>query len=111
MALGQAALGLGYGIFIAPNNNAVLGSAPRSKSGVAGAIMALVRNLGMVSGIAVSSAVYEAFRDKALARGLGEVASFTAGFDAALTFAAGLALAGVLLAGLRAAPGGSPPAD
>jgi len=104
MALGQAALGLGYGIFIAPNNNAVLGSAPRSKSGVAGAIMALVRNLGMVSGIAVSSAVYEAFHDRAIARGLSEIASFTAGFDAAVTFAAVLALGGVLLAGLRAVP-------
>ena len=100
-ALGQAVLGLGFGIFLAPNNNAVMGSAPRAKSGVAGAIMSLVRNLGMVCGIAVSTAMYEAFRNRAAARGLGELASFNAGFDAALFFAACLALAGVGLAGVR----------
>ncbi|WP_243359944.1 DHA2 family efflux MFS transporter permease subunit [Fundidesulfovibrio terrae] len=102
--LNQAVLGLGFGIFLSPNNNAVLGSAPRAKSGVAGALMALVRNLGMTSGIAVSTAVYEAFRNKALAAGAGEIASFNAGFDAALTCAAALALAGVALALARILP-------
>jgi len=99
--LNQAMLGLGFGIFLSPNNSAVLGSAPRAKSGVAGALMALVRNLGMTAGIAVSTAVYEAFRNKAQASGLGDAASFTVGFDAALTFAACLALAGVALSFAR----------
>jgi len=92
MALGQAVLGLGFGIFVSPNNNAVLGSAPRAKSGVAGAVMALVRTLGMASGIAVSTAVYEAWHNRAVAAGLNDLAAFIAGFDASLVCAAGLAL-------------------
>lgn len=106
-ALGQAVLGIGFGVFLSPNNNAVLGSAPRSKSGVAGALMALVRNLGMVSGIAVSTAVYEAFRNRAASAGLPEAEAFRAGFDAALVFAACLGLAGVALALVRVLPGSS----
>jgi len=100
-AAGQALLGMGFGLFLSPNNNAVLGSAPRSKSGVAGAVMALVRNLGMVSGIAVATAVYEAWRNKALAAGTPELEAFRAGFDAALLAATGLALAGVAVSAVR----------
>lgn len=100
-AAGQAVLGFGFGMFLSPNNSAVMGSAPRAKSGVAGAVMALVRNLGMASGIAVSTAVFESFRNQALARGLGERDAFAAGFDAALMFAACLALGCVLLAVVR----------
>jgi len=101
--LGQAALGVGFGLFLSPNNNAILGSAPREKSGVAGSIMALVRNLGMVSGIALATAVYEAFHTRALTAGLAETAAFVSGFDASLTCAAGLALAAALLGATRPA--------
>ena len=45
-SLGQAVLGLGLGMFISPNNNAVLGSAPRDKVGVAGSLMAVMRKSG-----------------------------------------------------------------
>ena len=106
-ALGQAVLGLGFGIFLSPNNNAVMGSAPVGKSGVAGALMGLVRNLGMTSGIAIATAMFEAYRNKALASGLSELSSFTAGFNAALAFATGLALAGVAVSFVRAWPSSS----
>jgi len=101
--LNQCVLGLGFGIFLAPNNNAVLGSAPVTKSGTAGAIMGLVRTLGMVTGIAAASAVYEAFRDSALALGKGDTVAFNAGFDAAMIFAAGLAMLGILVSLARGA--------
>lgn len=104
LALGQAALGAGFGMFLSPNNNAVLGSAPRSKSGVAGSLMALVRNLGMASGIALSAAVYEAVSVKAFASGLTALESFRAGFDATLTTAAMLALAGAAASLFRSWP-------
>ncbi|MFP5238485.1 MAG: DHA2 family efflux MFS transporter permease subunit [Acidobacteriota bacterium] len=100
---GQAVLGVGMGLFLSPNNNAVLGSAPREKSGVAGSVMALVRNLGMVSGIALATAVYEAFHTRALAAGQTETAAFVAGFDASLACAAALALAAALLGATRPA--------
>lgn len=102
-ALGQAAMGVGLGMFLSPNNNAVLGSAPREKSGLAGSLMALVRNLGMVSGIALATAVYEAFHTRALTAGLGEQAAFVSGFDAALTCAAMLSLAAALVGAARPA--------
>ena len=96
MALGQAAMGLGLGVFLSPNNNAVLGSAPREKSGVAGSIMALVRNLGLVGGIASATAVFEAWRSTAFLHGADDLTAFTSGFRASLAFAACLALAGAL---------------
>jgi len=102
----QCLLGVGFGIFVAPNNNAVLGSAPQAKSGIAGAIMSLVRTLGMVTGIAVASAVYEAKSGGALTMGLGDAASFSrTGFDAAMIVAAVLAVLGILVSLARGGTG------
>ncbi|MBN2359133.1 MAG: MFS transporter [Deltaproteobacteria bacterium] len=55
-----ALLGLGTGIFISPNSSALMGAAPRRQQGVAGGVMATARNLGMVIGIAVATAVFYA---------------------------------------------------
>jgi EmrB/QacA subfamily drug resistance transporter len=56
-----ALFGLGTGIFQSPNNSAVMGSAPRPHLGIASGILATVRNLGMVLGIATGGAVLYAF--------------------------------------------------
>jgi MFS family permease len=48
-------IGAGTGIFVAPNTNALLSTAPRNVQGSASAILALSRNLGMISGIALSA--------------------------------------------------------
>ena len=79
--LGQAVLGLGVGVFMSPNNSAVLGSAPLAKSGVAGSLMSLVRNLGMVCGVALATAVFEHFRQAAELAGAVEQQAFLAGFS------------------------------
>jgi EmrB/QacA subfamily drug resistance transporter len=42
--------GLGTGIFISPNNSALMGSAPRQHQGIAAGILATARNVGMVLG-------------------------------------------------------------
>ncbi len=101
VAYGQMALGIGFGMFLAPNNSAVLGSAPRSKSGVAGSLMAMVRNLGMVCGIALASSVFESFRNSALAAGAADAPAFLLGFKAALHTGAAVTLFGAMLAFLR----------
>ena len=44
--------GAGMGIFMAPNNNSVMSSAPKSKLGVASGILSVVRNLGWIMGMA-----------------------------------------------------------
>jgi len=46
--------GLGTGTFIAPNNSALMGAAPRGRQGIAAGILATARNTGMVLGIGLS---------------------------------------------------------
>jgi EmrB/QacA subfamily drug resistance transporter len=52
-----AVVGVGMGMFQSPNNSAVMGSAPVTHLGIASGILAAVRNVGMVLGIAVAGAV------------------------------------------------------
>ncbi len=89
--LGQVILGLGVGVFMSPNNNSVLSSAPQDKVGLVGGVLALVRNVGMVSGIAVAITVFEGFQGRALGQGSAAGAAFMTGFHAALTTGAILA--------------------
>lgn len=49
-----AVLGIGNGLFQSPNNSLVMSSVPRYKLGIAASINGLIRNLGMVFGIAFS---------------------------------------------------------
>jgi MFS family permease len=55
IALGLA--GLGIGTFISPNNSAIMGSASRNRQGIAAAILATARSVGMVLGIGLSGAI------------------------------------------------------
>ncbi len=52
-----AIAGMGAGLFQSPNNSAVMGSVPIANLGVASGILAAMRNVGMVLGIAVAGAV------------------------------------------------------
>lgn len=51
-------VGLGTGIFISPNNSALMGSAPRTRQGIASGILATARNFGMVLGVGIAGAVF-----------------------------------------------------
>ncbi len=89
--------GLGIGSFISPNSSALLGSAPRQRQGIASALMATARNVGMVLGVGISGAIFTT------------VLSLTQGnpgalFNAASTsflVAAGIAIAGLLTSFVR----------
>jgi len=50
-----AAMAIGNGLFQSPNNSLIMSTVPRNKLGIAGSVNALVRNLGMVCGIALST--------------------------------------------------------
>lgn len=50
-----AAMSVGNGLFQSPNNSLVMSTVPKNKLGIAGSVNALVRNLGMVCGIALST--------------------------------------------------------
>ena len=53
--------GVGNGIFQSPNNSAVMGSVPRPYLGIASGVLATMRNVGMVMGVAAGGAILYAF--------------------------------------------------
>ncbi|MDZ7294632.1 MAG: MFS transporter [candidate division KSB1 bacterium] len=52
-----ALFGCGTGLFQSPNNSAVMGHAPRNRLGTASGVLATMRNVGMVFGIAIAGVV------------------------------------------------------
>jgi EmrB/QacA subfamily drug resistance transporter len=62
MIVGLVMVGLGMGLFQTPNNSAIMGAVPRSKSGVAAGMLATMRNIGMVLGVATSGALFSSSR-------------------------------------------------
>ena len=56
-----ALVGVGAGLFTAPNNSAIMGSVPSNRQGVAGAILAAARTVGFASGVALSGLIYMSF--------------------------------------------------
>ena len=61
VVVGLGIYGLGMSLFNAPNNSSVMGSVPLFKLGIAGGVVATGRNLGMVLGVTLSSAVFAYF--------------------------------------------------
>ena len=66
LILGAATLGLGSGLFLTPNNSAVMGSVPDSKQGVASGMLAMMKYIGMVLGVAISGAIFTSNRQRLL---------------------------------------------
>jgi MFS family permease len=50
-----AVMSMGMGLFQPPNNSLIMSTVPKDKLGIAGSINALVRNIGMVCGIALAT--------------------------------------------------------
>jgi EmrB/QacA subfamily drug resistance transporter len=71
-----AICGLGTGMFQSPNNSAIMGSVPPWHLGIASGILAAMRNVGMVLGIAVAGAV---LYNVAPIASSGQPGSFTSG--------------------------------
>lgn len=55
MVLFIAIMSVGMGLFQPPNNSLIMSTVPMDKLGIAGSINALMRNLGMVCGIALAT--------------------------------------------------------
>ena len=58
VVIGLGVTGLGTGMFVAPNGSALMGSAPKSRQGIASSVLALARNVGMVLGIGLAGAIF-----------------------------------------------------
>lgn len=53
-----SAMGFAMGLFQSPNNNAIMNAVPIEKLGVASALLATVRNLGLVTGTGLATGIF-----------------------------------------------------
>lgn len=90
-----ALAGLGAGLFQAPNNDTIMGSVPRERLGVAGGMLASVRNIGMVLGISLAAAIVTARAGASVEEGVRSLPRFVEGLQSAMETGALLALVGV----------------
>lgn len=88
-------IGAGMGLFQSPNNSSVMGTVPKSKLGVAGGIMATVRNVGMVTGVALSVSIFSLLNKRYLQMGLDENLAFVESLSITFMVAAGIAVLGI----------------
>ena len=81
---GLALVGLGAGLYVAPNNAVIMGAAPKDRQATAAAMAATARNVGMTCGVAIAASL-----------------DHSIGFARTLSVAAALAIAGAVLAFAR----------
>lgn len=74
-------VGVGAGLYVAPNNASIMGAAPKDRQATAAAMAATARNVGMTCGVAIAASLERAV-----------------GFGHTLHAAAGLAVVGAVLA-------------
>jgi predicted MFS family arabinose efflux permease len=84
LVLSLGLVGVGAGLYVAPNSALIMGSAPRDRQAMAGAMAATARNVGMTLGIALAATLDHAI-----------------GFERTLFVGAGVAALGALLGVVR----------
>jgi EmrB/QacA subfamily drug resistance transporter len=99
-------MSVGMGLFQSPNNSLVMSTVTKDKLGIAGSINALVRNLGMVSGISLATTLlYSSMSSKIGHRVTdfvpGRNDAFVYGMKTVYITAGMISLAGALLTLLR----------
>jgi EmrB/QacA subfamily drug resistance transporter len=104
-----ALLGIGLGLFIPPNNAAVMGSAPAHRLGVAGGVLNMARSIGTSLGVASAGAVLAVGLSARLGTPVARTldappAALLAAFHETLLFLAGLAIVAGLLSIARVRP-------
>lgn len=99
-------MSLGNGLFQSPNNSLVMSMVPQEKLGVGGSVNALVRNIGMVVGIALSTTILYSAMSAKIGRHVtgyvpGRNDAFIFGMRLAYITAATVCLVGVVVTALR----------
>ena len=91
--------GMGLGLFSSANNSAIMGSVPMHRQGVANGVVSTVRQLGMMLGVALCTAVFAArFPEYRL---LTAASATTAAAEDAFLLTAAIILVGVLTSSVR----------
>lgn len=96
IAAALGVVGLGVGMFVAPNNSALMGAAPRTRQGIASGVLATARNVGMVLGVGLAGAVFTTVLGRVTGAG-----ALPSAVEWSLFVAAGVAAAGTLAAVVR----------
>jgi EmrB/QacA subfamily drug resistance transporter len=92
IAFSLGVVGFGVGLFVSPNNSALMGAAPRSRQGIAAGILATSRNFGMVLGVGLAGAVFTTILSQA---GETQAAALFQALQVSFLVAAGIAALGV----------------
>lgn len=87
--------GLGTGIFVSPNNSALMGAAPLGRQGIAAGILAEARNVGMVLGVGLSGAIFTSILGTRAIAGSQE--ALVAAIDTSFLVVAGAAVLGAVV--------------
>lgn len=98
--IGLLVFSLGMSIFQSPNNSAIMGNVPKQYLGIASGMLANMRNLGMVMGIALGGTIFYSIAPEALDThravfSIGETGQLLAGFRWAYLAGAGIAFLAV----------------
>ena len=94
-----ALVGVGVGLFTAPNNSAIMGSVPKGRQGVAGALLAAARTVGFASGVAVAGLIYMTCLDSSQEKGAPEKIAHAVRMGLRVT--AGIAVAAAVSSAVR----------
>jgi EmrB/QacA subfamily drug resistance transporter len=100
----SALVSLGFGLFQSPNSSSALNAAPLAQRGIASSMIAFMRNLGFVVGIALAAAVWYSTRNRwGLANGLSpeSAAAQLLGMHYVYLTMTGLVLTGALISFTR----------
>jgi EmrB/QacA subfamily drug resistance transporter len=97
-----AIVGFGVGIFVSPNNSALMGAAPRHRQGIAAGVLATARNVGMVLGVGMAGAIFTTVQTLGSASGSSTL--LFEGIRVSFLAATGVAVLGVLTSAVRGAP-------
>ena len=96
LLLPLAGLGAGLGLFVPPNNAAIMGSAPRHHAGAASGVLNMTRGLGTALGLALTGLVFD------LGAGVNAAGPRVGqGFTDSVVFLAVVALAAAAVAAMR----------
>lgn len=91
--IGLAVCGFGTGLFVAPNNSALMGDAPHDKQGIAAGVLALARNVGMALGVGLTGAIFNTY----LAPDPNSAEVLVHAFDVSMYFISGTAVLAALI--------------
>ncbi len=99
--LSLAVCGLGTGIFISPNTNALMGAAPKNRQGIASGVLATARNCGMVLGVGLAGAAFTTLQSVHLAAGAGAANALFHAISISFTISAAIASFGIFVSAGR----------